>query len=407
MKIAVLGYGVVGSGVVELMHKNPESINAKAGTDIEIKYILDIRDFNDSPFKHLFIKDFNIILNDPEIDVVVEVIGGLNPAYRFVKDSLLAGKSVVTSNKELVSVYGDKLLQIAKDNNKNFLFEASVGGGIPIIRPINQCLAANEIESISGILNGTTNFILTKMVKENYSFEDALKNAQQLGYAEANPAADIEGIDSCRKIAILASLAYGEHVNPDKVHTEGITEIKLEDIRYADKMGYSVKLLGTIRKNDDNTLFIMVAPFLVEKSIPLSGVEDVYNAILVEGDAVGISLFYGRGAGKLPTASAVVADVIDCAKHIKARKYLYWKSSDGSFIQDYKKMLCKRYVRFISGITRADIQEAFTVLECTQEADSLVFITGDMNEYDFDKALAKLETKCSCKAAAVIRVFSI
>lgn len=407
MKIAVLGYGVVGSGVVELMHKNPESINAKAGTDIEIKYILDIRDFDDSPFKHLFIKDFNIILNDPEIDVVVEVIGGLNPAYRFVKDSLLAGKSVVTSNKELVSVYGDELLQIAKDNNKNFLFEASVGGGIPIIRPINQCLAANEIESISGILNGTTNFILTKMVKEGYSFEDALKNAQQLGYAEANPAADIEGIDSCRKIAILASLAYGEHVNPDKVHTEGITEIKLEDIRYADKMGYSVKLLGTIRKNDDNTLFIMVAPFLVEKSIPLSGVEDVYNAILVEGDAVGISLFYGRGAGKLPTASAVVADVIDCAKHIKARKYLYWKSSDGSFIQDYKKMLCKRYVRFAGSITRADIQEAFADVECMQESDSLVFITGIMNEYDFDEALAKLETKCSCKAEAVIRVFSI
>lgn len=196
MKIAVLGYGVVGSGVVELMHKNPESINSKAGTDIEIKYILDIRDFDDSPYKDLFTKDFNVILNDPEIDVVVEVIGGLNPAYSFVKESLLNGKSVVTSNKELVSVYGDELLQIAHDNNKNFLFEASVGGGIPIIRPINQCLAANEIESISGILNGTTNYILTKMVKEGFSFEDALKNAQQLGYAEANPAADIEGIDS-------------------------------------------------------------------------------------------------------------------------------------------------------------------------------------------------------------------
>ena len=407
MKIAVLGYGVVGSGVVELMHKNPESINAKAGTDIEIKYILDIRDFDDSPFKNLFTKDFNVILNDPEIDVVVEVIGGLNPAYRFVKDSLLAGKSVVTSNKELVSVYGDELLQIAKDNNKNFLFEASVGGGIPIIRPINQCLAANEIESISGILNGTTNFILTKMVKEGYSFEDALKTAQQLGYAEANPAADIEGSDSCRKIAILASLAYGEHVNPDKVHTEGLTEIKLEDIRHADKMGYAVKLLGTIRKNDDNTLFIMVAPFLVEKSIPLSGVEDVYNAILVEGDAVGISLFYGRGAGKLPTASAVVADVIDCAKHIKARKYLYWKSSDGSFIEDYKKMLCKRYVRFDGGVTCTDIRETFTDAQCTEEDGSLVFITSDMNEYDFDKALASLESKCASTAAAVIRVFSI
>lgn len=409
MKIAVLGYGVVGSGVVELMHKNPESINSKAGTDIEIKYILDIRDFDDSPYKDLFTKDFNVILNDPEIDVVVEVIGGLNPAYSFVKESLLNGKSVVTSNKELVSVYGDELLQIARDNNKNFLFEASVGGGIPIIRPINQCLAANEIESISGILNGTTNYILTKMVKEGFSFEDALKNAQQLGYAEANPAADIEGIDSCRKIAILASLAYGEHVNPDKVHTEGITDIKLEDIRYADEMGYSVKLLGTIRKNSDDTLYIMVAPFLVDKSIPLAGVEDVYNAILVEGDAVGISLFYGRGAGKLPTASAVVADVIDCAKHMKARKYLYWKSSDGSFIADYRNMPCRRYVRFNSDakISSTEITAEFPDAVINANTDRITFISGEYNEYDFKSKLSSLENKHGAKAVSVLRVFNI
>lgn len=409
MKIAVLGYGVVGSGVVELMHKNPESINSKAGTDIEIKYILDIRDFDDSPYKDLFTKDFNVILNDPEIDVVVEVIGGLNPAYSFVKESLLNGKNVVTSNKELVSVYGDELLQIARDNNKNFLFEASVGGGIPIIRPINQCLAANEIESISGILNGTTNYILTKMVKEGFSFEDALKNAQQLGYAEANPAADIEGIDSCRKIAILASLAYGEHVNPDKVHTEGITDIKLEDIRYADEMGYSVKLLGTIRKNSDDTLYIMVAPFLVDKSIPLAGVEDVYNAILVEGDAVGISLFYGRGAGKLPTASAVVADVIDCAKHMKARKYLYWKSSDGSFIADYRNMPCRRYVRFNSDakISSAEITAEFPDAVINANTDRITFISGEYNEYDFKSKLSSLENKHGAKAVSVLRVFNI
>lgn len=409
MKIAVLGYGVVGSGVVELMHKNPESINSKAGTDIEIKYILDIRDFDDSPYKDLFTKDFNVILNDSEIDVVVEVIGGLNPAYSFVKESLLNGKSVVTSNKELVSVYGDELLQIARDNNKNFLFEASVGGGIPIIRPINQCLAANEIESISGILNGTTNYILTKMVKEGFSFEDALKNAQQLGYAEANPAADIEGIDSCRKIAILASLAYGEHVNPDKVHTEGITDIKLEDIRYADEMGYSVKLLGTIRKNSDDTLYIMVAPFLVDKSIPLAGVEDVYNAILVEGDAVGISLFYGRGAGKLPTASAVVADVIDCAKHMKARKYLYWKSSDGSFIADYRNMPCRRYVRFNSDakISSAEITAEFPDAVINANTDRITFISGEYNEYDFKSKLSSLENKHGAKAVSVLRVFNI
>ena len=409
MKIAVLGYGVVGSGVVELMHKNPQSINNKAGTEIEIKYILDIRDFDDSPYKSLFIKDFNIVLNDPEIEVVVEVIGGLNPSYSFVKQSLLAGKSVVTSNKELVSVYGDELLQIAKDNNKNFLFEASVGGGIPIIRPINQCLAANEIESISGILNGTTNFILTKMVKEGYTFDDALKTAQKLGYAEANPAADIEGIDSCRKIAILASLAYGEHVNPDKVHTEGITGIKLEDIRYADEMGYAVKLLGTIRKNDDNTLYILVAPFLVNKSIPLAGVEDVYNAILVEGDAVGISLFYGRGAGKLPTASAVVADVIDCAKHLKARKFLYWKSSDGGFIADYKKMPCKRYVRLDNGegITDEEIKSVFPNAIFNSTSEKLVFISDEMSEYDFDDRISTLEGKTAKAVTSVIRVFNI
>lgn len=409
MKIAVLGYGVVGSGVVELMHKNPESINQKAGTDIEIKYILDIRDFDDSPYKDLFTKDFNIILNDPEIEVVVEVIGGLNPSYKFVKSSLLAGKSVVTSNKELVSVYGDELLQIAKDKNKNFLFEASVGGGIPIIRPINQCLAANEIESISGILNGTTNFILTKMVKEGYTFEDALKTAQKLGYAESNPAADIEGIDSCRKIAILASLAYGEHVNPDKVHTEGITGIKLDDIRCADKMGYAVKLLGTITKNSDNTLYIMVAPFLVEKSIPLAGVEDVYNAILVEGDAVGISLFYGRGAGKLPTASAVVADVIDCAKHVKARKFLYWKSSDGSFIADYKKMPCKRYVSFDkeNHISESNIKSVFPDSVISPETDKVAFISDELNEYVFDERIAALEKETGKKADSVIRVFNI
>lgn len=409
MKIAVLGYGVVGSGVVELMHKNPHTINQKAGTDIEIKYILDIKDFDDSPYKNLFVKDFNIILNDPEIEVVVEVIGGLNPAYRFVKESLLAGKSVVTSNKELVAVYGDKLLQIAKDKNKNFLFEASVGGGIPIIRPINQCLAANEIESISGILNGTTNYILTKMIKDGYTFEDALKNAQQLGYAEANPAADIEGIDSCRKISILASLAYGEHVDPQKVHTEGITGIKLEDTRYADKAGYAVKLLGIISKNDDNTLYIMVAPFLVDKTIPLAGVEDVYNAILVQGDAVGISLFYGRGAGKLPTASAVVADVIDCAKHVNARKYLYWKSSDGSFIADYKKMPFKRYVSLISDsdISVSDIKSVFPNADIYTDFDKMVFISDELNEYDFDERINALEKNTGASVCSVIRVFNL
>lgn len=382
MKIAVLGYGVVGSGVVELIHKNPKSIADKSGMPIDIKYILDIRDFEDSPYADLFTKDFEKIVNDDEVDVVVEVIGGINPAYNFVKRSLLAGKSVVTSNKELVATHGDELLKIAKENNLNFLFEASVGGGIPIIRPINQCLAANEIKSISGILNGTTNFILTKMIKEGYSFDEALKMAQSLGYAEANPAADVEGIDACRKIAILASLAYGKHVDPDKVYTEGITEIKLEDVNIADELGYAIKLLGTIKKNDDDTLYIMVAPFLVEKSLPLAVVEDVYNAILVEGDALGISLFYGRGAGKLPTASAVVADVIDCAKHINARKYLFWESSDGSFIRDHKEIKCKWYLR---------------------SADGKALITESMSENELDEMINNMNTNVVSK----IRVFEI
>lgn len=391
MKIAVLGHGVVGSGVVELIHKNPQTISSKAGMDIEIKYIVDIRDFNDSPYANLFIKDFEIVKNDPEIQVVVEVIGGLNPAYRFVKESLLAGKSVVTSNKELVSVYGDELLAIAKEKNLNFLFEASVGGGIPIIRPINQCLAANEIQSIAGILNGTTNFILTKMVKEGYSFEDALKTAQKLGYAEANPTADIEGIDSCRKISILAALAYGKHVNPELVHTEGITKVTLEDISEADKLGYAIKLLGTISKDTVNDgLFIMVAPFLVDKALPLSSVEDVYNAIMVEGDAVGISLFYGRGAGKLPTASAVVADVIDCAKHINARKYLYWESSDGKFVSDHKMLQTKYFVK-VKGCDSEKASKYFNVVKFNDSADTVSFITDSLNEYDFESKLMTLK----------------
>lgn len=398
MKIAVLGYGVVGSGVVELMHKNPETITKKAAMPIEIKYILDIRDFDDSPYAKLFTKDFEQIKNDPEIDVVVEVIGGTNPAYKFVKESLLAGKSVVTSNKELVATHGDELLAIAKEKNLNFLFEASVGGGIPIIRPLNQCLAANEIKSISGILNGTTNYILTKMFKEGESFDVALKTAQKLGYAEANPSADVDGIDSCRKISILASLAYGKHVNPDKVHTEGITKLTLKDVSSADKLGYSIKLLGIIKKEEDGTLYILVAPFLVDKELPISTVEDVYNAILVEGDAVGLSLFYGRGAGKLPTASAVVADIIDCAKHIFARKYLFWESSDGEFINDYKTMKCRR---FVIAPTADFSASEFTDCASIDDGSHTAFITKAMDENEFISKTSNISIKSN------IRVFDI
>ena len=402
MKIAILGYGTVGSGVVELMNKNPSTISSKADTDIEIKYILDIRKFDDSPYKELFTDDFNVIVNDPEISVVVEVIGGLDPAYKYVKQSLEAGKSVVTSNKELVSVHGDKLLAIAKQNNVNFLFEASVGGGIPIIRPISQCLAANEIEEIAGILNGTTNYILTKMIKDGYSFDDALKRAQQLGYAEADPSADIDGIDSQRKISILASLAYGKHVNPSLVHTVGISSISLEDIDICDSLGYAIKLLGMIKKNIDGTLYIEVAPYLVSKSVPLAGVDDVYNAILVKGDAVGISIFYGRGAGKMPTASAVVADIIDCAKHLNSRKYMFWETSDGSFIADINKMQSRRYVR-VKGDFADAVGGIFENAEYKNVDNDTVFITDDYDKYDFDKKLEKL----NADIVSVIKVFDI
>ncbi len=408
MKIAVLGHGVVGSGVVELINKNSDIISKKAGTKVEIKYILDIRDFDDLPYAKLFTKDFNVILNDPEIEVAVEVIGGLEPSYSFVKSSLLAGKNVVTSNKELVSVKGDELLKIAKEKNKFFLFEASVGGGIPVIRPLNRCLAANRIESITGILNGTTNFILTKMVKEGYSFEQALKTAQQLGYAEANPAADIEGIDSCRKIAILASLSYGSHVAPDKIHTEGITGIKLEDIRFADALGYAVKLLGTAKKNSDGTIFIMVAPFLVEKSLPLAGIEDVYNGILVEGDAVGTSLFYGRGAGKLPTASAVVADVIDCAARFTNHGDFFWDVSSEDLVADYKKMPCRRFVTVEGGaVNESDISALSDMKQYIVNDGKTAFITSVQDEYGFTNRRAEFESKTHLKITSVLRVYNI
>lgn len=407
MKIAVLGYGTVGSGVVELINMNSGEVNANSGTNVDIKYILDIRDFNDSPYAHLFTKDFNDILNDREVDIVVEVIGGLEPAYTFVSKSLAAGKSVVTSNKELVSVHGDKLLKLAKDNNVNFLFEASVGGGIPIIRPLSQCLSANKIHSIAGILNGTTNFILTKMINEGYSFDGALKTAQQLGYAEANPTADVEGIDTCRKIAILASLAFGKHIDPETVSTEGITKVSLEDMMRADKLGYAVKLLGLCKKDEADNLYIMVAPFFVEKSNPIAGVQDVFNAILVEGNAVGVSMFYGRGAGKLPTASAVVADVIDCAKHKNARKDIFWESSDGTGVCDTDSMSCKRYVRFDESVDVSELQKVFNDSEIISGDNSVEIITAENDQKTFDCKLQNAYNVLGVKPDSVYKIFNL
>ena len=325
---AIMGHGVVGSGVAEILINHNSLINEKIKDEIDVKYILDLRDFDDLPYSDKFIKDFEKIANDDQIKIVVEVMGGLNPAYDFVKRLLLSGKSVVTSNKELVAAKGAELLKIANENNVNFMFEASVGGGIPILRPMAQCLAANEITEIKGILNGTTNYILNKMIVDNMDFDSALSLAQEKGFAEKNPAADIEGHDACRKICILASLAFGKHVYPEQVETKGITDITLTDVEYADEFNCAVKLIGQAKKCDNGKITASVKPMLVSHNNILSNVDGVFNAIMVTGDAVGDVLFYGKGAGKMPTASAVVADVIDCAKHINARKYIDW--ADGS-----------------------------------------------------------------------------
>ncbi len=325
MKIAVLGYGIVGSGVVEVLGLNRENIARRAGKDIDVKYVLDLRDFPGDPVERVLVHDFKTIAEDPEVEIVVEVMGGVNPAYDFVKECLERGKSVCTSNKELVAKHGAELLEIAKQKRVNFLFEASVGGGIPIIRPLNQSLTADEIMEITGILNGTTNYILSQMHDYGYDFETVLKKAQGLGYAERNPEADVEGYDACRKLAILTSLAYGKQVDYEDIYTEGITKITTEDMKYADAMDASVKLLGTGRRENDK-FFAMVAPRIVKKSHPLYSVNNVFNGILVRGNVLGDVMFYGSGAGKLPTASAVVADVVDAAKHVGTNIMTLWSS---------------------------------------------------------------------------------
>lgn len=357
-KVALLGHGVVGSGVAELLMKNAGSIAGRAGEKIEIKYILDIREFPGLEYSDLFIRDYDVIERDPEVEVVVEVIGGLKPAYEFVSRAIMAGKSVVTSNKELVAARGAQLLEMATNNGVKFLFEASVGGGIPIIRPMHQCLAANELDGITGILNGTTNYILTKMARERAPFGETLKSAQRLGYAESDPTADIEGVDACRKICILASLAFGRHIYPEYVHTEGISAISESDIAAAAAMNASIKLLGVARKAENGEVFILVAPFVVPNEHVLSNVEDVFNGILVTGDAIGEVTFFGRGAGKMPTASAVVADVIDCVKHRGEGNNIHWKDPAEDITVDYKTVRIPRLVRMPKRDRECLIKEA-------------------------------------------------
>ncbi|MCI7691656.1 MAG: homoserine dehydrogenase [Oscillospiraceae bacterium] len=386
-KIAVLGYGVVGSGTVEVFYKNRENLEKKAGEPLDIKYILDLRDFPDSPYADKFTKDFNVILNDPEVTVVTEVIGGINPSYDFVKSSLLAGKSVVTSNKELVAKKGAELLTIAREKNVNFFFEASVGGGIPFIKPIHACLEANEIKEIAGILNGTTNFILTKMFRDGMAFDEALKIAQELGYAERNPAADVEGVDACRKICILASLSFGRHVYPENVHTEGITKVTPEDVDYMDSYNAKIKLIGCARREDNNEISIGVFPAVIKDESQLSGVSDVFNAILVRGDATGDVVFYGKGAGKLPTASAVVSDIVSAVKHTTTSRSLDWADSEQSFIRPFEQFTCGNYIRLLAKNpeeTKAAVKNAFGDVEyltSKNKADNeLAFVTGVMTE---------------------------
>ena len=322
--IAVLGYGTIGSGVVEVLKINGDSINKRAGDEINIKYVLDIREFPGDPVMEVLVHDINTILDDPDVKIVVEVMGGINPAYSFVKDALLKGKSVVTSNKELVAKHGAELLDIAKENNLNFLFEASVGGGIPIIRPHNQSLTADEIVEITGILNGTTNYILSKMSDEGIGFEAALKDAQDLGYAERDPSADVEGHDACRKIAILSSLAYGMQVDFEDIYTEGITNISDKDISYAKALNAKIKLFASSIREEDKGVYAMVAPVMIKANHPLYSVNDVFNGIFVRGNVIGDVMFYGSGAGK-PTAS-VVADVVDIAKHLNKNIWTIWSN---------------------------------------------------------------------------------
>lgn len=393
IQVAIMGHGVVGSGVAEILLTHNNSLKKKINEDINIKYILDLREFPDLSYSDKFTKDFNDIVNDDEVKVVAEVMGGVNPAFDFVKRCLEAGKSVVTSNKELVAKKGAELLKIAKEKNVNFLFEASVGGGIPIIRPLNNCLVANDVDEIAGILNGTTNFILTKMITESMSFKDALSLAQKLGYAERNPSADVEGDDACRKICILASLAFGKHVYPDSVHTEGITNISLEDVEYANNWGGVIKLIGDVKHLENDMLDIFVAPMLVSNESQLSSIDDVFNGILVRGDSTGDVVFYGKGAGKLPTASAVVADIVDCVKHISARKYLYWEDCNGENVQPYEESISAMYVRAYGDIKTAKniFGEISQLRRKNAEENEIAFTTSEMSVKEFNEKIAQLK----------------
>ena len=390
-KIAVLGYGTVGSGVVEVLETNKDSITKRAGETIEVKSVLDLRDFPGDPIQEKIVHDIDLIINDPEIEVVVEVMGGVEPAFTFVKKALEAGKSVCTSNKALVAAHGPELLEMAKERKLNFMFEASVGGGIPIIRPLNQSLTADEILEISGILNGTTNFILTKMDKEGVSYEEVLKEAQKLGYAERNPEADVEGYDACRKIAILSSLACGKQVDYEDIYTEGITKLTDLDFMYAKEMGLTIKLIGSAKKTG-NRFSAMVSPKLISNEHPLAGVNGVMNAIFVKGNVLGDVMFYGAGAGKLPTASAVVSDVVDAVRHLGENVETKWSQEKLELIP-HDEVCSNFFVRIKGSLDRLpEIEEKFGTVDTISITEGeFGFITGMMSEKAYADAAASTE----------------
>ena len=397
IKIAVLGYGTVGSGVAEVIWTNQEIINKRVGEELEIKYILDLREFPGTPAEHLIVHDFEQIVNDEEVKIVVEVMGGIEPAYTFVKKSLLAGKSVVTSNKALVAKHGAELLAIAKESNINFLYEASVGGGIPIIRPLTTSLTGDVIEEITGILNGTTNYMMSKMYHENADYDAVLKEAQAMGYAERDPSADVEGHDACRKIAILSSIISGKLVDFEDIYTEGITNISQTDIQYAKALEMKIKLLASCTRDGDK-LCAIVAPHLVSKEHPLYNIEDVFNSIFVKGNMLGDSMFYGSGAGKLPTASAVVGDIVDAAKNPNRSVMATW-DEEKLELEDKADTIKKYFVRIKGAVSdlKAQLEATFgpiTVVTLGDENEEFGFVTGEMSEGAYEQEAAKFPQIC-------------
>ncbi|WP_026835413.1 homoserine dehydrogenase [Eubacterium xylanophilum] len=390
MNVAVLGYGTIGAGVVKVIQTNSEVLKKNTGKNVQVTRVLDLRDFPGDPVQDILTHDYNDILNDDNIDIIVETMGGTKPAFEFVKNALLKGKSVCSSNKELVAAHGAELIAIAKEKSVNFFFEASVGGGIPIIRPLIDCITADEITQINGILNGTTNFILTKMANEGAEFAEVLKVAQDLGYAEKDPTADVEGFDACRKIAILTSLAYGQQVNYEDIYTEGITKITPEDFAYAKKIGSAVKIFGTSRKVDGK-VYAMVAPQIVDNANPLYSVNDVFNAICVTGNMLGDAMFYGAGAGMLPTASAVVADVVMAVRHINDNININWDPQPLE-IAPFGEMSNRFFVR-VQEKSKNDVESVFGEVQWIDAGISgeCGFITKEIKEADFADMYEKLE----------------